>query len=98
MFLERFDLIVSPGEQVLLFPVDQSEPSRNGEEAEGDWWGMDSVANLTGQPATSVPTGITDDGLPIGIQFMGRRFDDGHVLQVAATFETLACAPLAHGR
>lgn len=98
MFLERFDLIVSPGEQVLLFPVDQSEPSRNGEAAEGDWWDMDSVANHTGQPATSVPNGITDDGLPIGIQFMGRRFDDGHVLQVAATFETLACAPLAHGR
>ena len=79
LFLERFDFIVSPGEQVLPFPVDQSERSRNGEVAEGDWWGMDSVANLTGQPATSVPTGITDDGLP-----------------VAATFETLACGPLAH--
>lgn len=49
LFLERFDFIVSPGEQVLPFPGDQSEPSRNREVAEGDWWGMDSVANLTGQ-------------------------------------------------
>ena len=69
LFLERFDFIVSPGEQVLPFPVDQSEPSRNGEVAEGDWWGMDSVANLTGQPATSVPTGLSDDGLQVAAAF-----------------------------
>lgn len=95
-FLERFDFIVSPGEQVLPFSVNQPEPSRSGEVVEGDWWGMDSVANLTGQPATSVPSGITDDGLPVGIQFMGRRFDDERVLRVAATFEALARGPLAH--
>lgn len=95
-FLERFDLIVSPGEQVLPFSVDQPEPSRNGKVVEGDWWGMDCVANLTGQPATSVPCGITDGGLPVGIQFMGRRFDDERVLQVAATFEKLVRGPLAH--
>jgi Asp-tRNA(Asn)/Glu-tRNA(Gln) amidotransferase A subunit family amidase len=95
-FFERFDLIVSPGEQVLPFSVDQAEPSRTGEVVEGDWWGMDSVANLTSQPATSVPSGITGEGLPVGIQFMGRRFDDERVLRVAATFEALARGPLAH--
>jgi Asp-tRNA(Asn)/Glu-tRNA(Gln) amidotransferase A subunit family amidase len=95
-FLEHFDLIVSPGEQVLPFPVDQAEPSRTGEVVEGDWWGMDSVANLTGQPATSITSGITDDGLPVGVQFMGRRFDDERVLRVAATFEALAREPLIH--
>ena len=81
---------------MLPFSVNQPEPSRSGEVVEGDWWGMDSVANLTGQPATSVPSGITDDGLPVGIQFMGRRFDDERVLRVAATFEALARGPLAH--
>jgi len=95
-FLAQYDLIVSPGEQVLPFSVDQPEPSRNGKVVEGDWWGMDSVANLTGQPATSVPTGITESGLPVGIQFMGRRFDDERVLRVAATFEALARGRLAH--
>lgn len=95
-FLERFDFIVSPGEQVLPFSVDQPEPSRSGEVVEGDWWGMDCVANLTGQPAASVPSGMTDDGLPVGIQFMGRRFDDDRVLRVAATFEALARGPLTH--
>jgi len=95
-FFESFDLIVSPGEQVLPFSVDQPEPSRNGKVVEGDWWGMDSVANLAGQPAVCVPCGVTDDGLPVGIQFMGRRFDDGRVLQVAATFESLARGPLVH--
>ena len=38
LFLERFDFIVSPGEQVLPSPVVLSEPSGNGEVAEGDWW------------------------------------------------------------
>ena len=94
-FLESFDLIVSPGEQVLPFAVGQAEPSRSGPAAEGGWWGMDSVANLTGQPATGVPTGFNDRGLPFGIQLMGRRFDDERVLRVAATFEALARGTLA---
>jgi aspartyl-tRNA(Asn)/glutamyl-tRNA(Gln) amidotransferase subunit A len=93
-FLESFDLIISPGEQVLPFLVGQPEPSHSGQEAEGGWWGMDSVANLTGQPATSVPTGFSEGGLPFGIQFMGRRFDDERLLRVAATFEALARGPL----
>jgi Asp-tRNA(Asn)/Glu-tRNA(Gln) amidotransferase A subunit family amidase len=95
-FYESFDLTVSPGEQVLPFMVGQPEPSHSGPEAEGGWWGMDSVANLTGQPATGVPTGFSEGGLPFGIQFMGRRFDDERVLRVASTFEALAREAFAH--
>jgi aspartyl-tRNA(Asn)/glutamyl-tRNA(Gln) amidotransferase subunit A len=43
--------------------------------------------NLTGQPAASVPCGFTRDGLPIGLQIVGRRFDDVSVLRAAAAFE-----------
>jgi Asp-tRNA(Asn)/Glu-tRNA(Gln) amidotransferase A subunit family amidase len=43
--------------------------------------------NLTGQPAASVPCGFTRDGLPIGLQIVGRRFDDATVLRAAAAFE-----------
>jgi Asp-tRNA(Asn)/Glu-tRNA(Gln) amidotransferase A subunit family amidase len=50
-------------------------------------WGMDAIANLTGQPVTSVPCGLTDDGLPVGVQLMGRRFADAVVLNAAASFE-----------
>src|SRR2546428_2581240 len=43
--------------------------------------------NLTGQPAASVPCGFTNEGLPIGLQIVGRRFDDAGVLGAAAAFE-----------
>ncbi len=43
--------------------------------------------NLTGHPAASVPAGFTGDGLPIGLQIVGRRHDDTGVLRAAAAFE-----------
>ena len=43
--------------------------------------------NLTGPPAATVPCGFTGDGLPIGLQIIGRRFEDLLVMQVAAKFE-----------
>jgi aspartyl-tRNA(Asn)/glutamyl-tRNA(Gln) amidotransferase subunit A len=52
--------------------------------------------NLTGQPAASVPCGFTGDGLPVGLQIVGRRFADATVLQAAAAFERLR--PWAHRR
>jgi aspartyl-tRNA(Asn)/glutamyl-tRNA(Gln) amidotransferase subunit A len=45
--------------------------------------------NLTGQPAASVPCGFTRAGLPIGLQVVGRRFDDVTVLRVSAALEAL---------
>jgi len=38
-------------------------------------------------PAASVPCGFTRDGLPVGLQIVGRRFDDLGVLQMSAAFE-----------
>ncbi len=44
--------------------------------------------DLTGQPAISVPCGFTDEELPVGLQLVGRRFDEGTVLRAAHAFET----------
>ena len=39
--------------------------------------------NLTGSPAVSLPAGQSAEGLPIGVQLVGRRWDDDHLLAVA---------------
>jgi aspartyl-tRNA(Asn)/glutamyl-tRNA(Gln) amidotransferase subunit A len=56
-------------------------------------------ANLTGQPACAVPTGLTPDGLPVGLQVIGPRWSDSRVLAVAQRHETLTGFELApaHG-
>jgi aspartyl-tRNA(Asn)/glutamyl-tRNA(Gln) amidotransferase subunit A len=43
--------------------------------------------NATGLPAISVPCGFTEDGLPIGLQFVGRAFDEATVLRIANAYE-----------
>jgi aspartyl-tRNA(Asn)/glutamyl-tRNA(Gln) amidotransferase subunit A len=43
--------------------------------------------NLTGLPAISVPCGLSTEGLPIGLQLMGRAFDEAAILRAAYTFE-----------
>lgn len=44
-------------------------------------------ANLAGLPAISIPCGFSAEGLPIGLQIMGRHFDEETLLRVAYTFE-----------
>ena len=60
-------------------------------EHEWDWltWAEFSYPfNFSGNPAASVPCGFTADGLPVGLQIVGPRFDDLGVLQAAAAFES----------
>ena len=44
-------------------------------------------ANFTGLPAISVPCGFTRDGLPVGLQLIGRAFDEATVLSIAFSYE-----------
>ena len=97
-FFETYDLLLSP---TVACP-----PLRVGElwatEIGGVKVGREAASaftfafNLTGQPAATVPCGVTRDGLPIGLQIVGRRFDDVTVLRASAAFE--AARPWADRR
>ena len=51
------------------------------------WYPYTHPFNLAGNPACSVPCGFGADGLPLGLQIVGRWFEDDEVLRAAALFE-----------
>jgi aspartyl-tRNA(Asn)/glutamyl-tRNA(Gln) amidotransferase subunit A len=86
---ERYDLLLTPTVSVAAFPVGRLNPEHFPQHP-WDWlpWASFSYPfNFTGQPAATVPAGFTTAGLPVGLQIVGRRFDDLGVLQAAAAFE-----------
>jgi aspartyl-tRNA(Asn)/glutamyl-tRNA(Gln) amidotransferase subunit A len=91
-FLARFDLLLTPTTAVPPFPLGTGVPREiaGREVSRLGWMPFTYPFNLTGQPAVSVPAGFTEDGLPIGLQIVGRRHADRTVLAAAAAFEA-AC-------
>ena len=73
------DLILCPASAGTAMPL-------NSDLSPLEYYALDlfTVAmNLAGVPACSAPAGLADNGLPLGIQVVGRRFDDMRVLQLA---------------
>ena len=52
-------------------------------------WCLTYPINYTGHPAASIPAGLSDDKLPVGMQIVGRRYADADVLAASAAFERL---------
>jgi hypothetical protein len=77
--------------QLTALPVGILSPERiDGEPVDpffDDWCTFCLPANLTGQPAASVPIGAGAGGLPVGLQIIGRRWEDATVLGAAAAVE-----------
>lgn len=89
-FMQNYDFLALPVSQVPPFPLEQEYVSEiNGMKMETylDWMRSCYYITVTGQPAISVPCGFTDDGLPVGLQLVGRPQDDLGVLQLAHAFE-----------
>lgn len=87
-----FDYVLSPVSPVPAFDADLPSPT-NDPMRPLEHIGFTVPFNMSEQPAASIPCGYTRDGLPIGLQIAGKRFDDLGVLQVARAFE-LAREPL----
>ena len=89
-FMERYEFLILPVSQVAPFPVDIDWVREiNGVKMGSyiDWMATCYAITLTGFPAISVPGGFTIDGLPIGLQIVGRHQRDFDVLQLAFAFE-----------
>jgi aspartyl-tRNA(Asn)/glutamyl-tRNA(Gln) amidotransferase subunit A len=87
--LRGFDALVFPTQPIIAPPLDAyTVEGDDGDDVLDVEIGHTGLANLTGHPAVSVPCGLTEDGLPVGIQFTGKILDDGTILRLAQAFET----------
>jgi len=85
-FHEAYDLLLSPTMPLTAFDLGSDSPIGENGRTWDDWSPFTYPFNLTGQPAVSMPCGLADDGLPVGLQIVGRNFDDASVLRAAAAF------------
>ncbi len=91
-FMENYDLLLTPTLPVTAFPAGDDHPGQ----IEGQpttylgWTAFTYPFNITGQPAATVPCGLANNGLPVGLQIIGRWRDDITVLRASAAFEALA--------
>lgn len=87
-FMQHWDLLVTPTVAVPAFDALPAGHRPMGAQAMLGWTPFSYPFNLTQQPAITVPCGLTQDGLPIGLQIVGRMFDDAMVLRAARAFES----------
>jgi aspartyl-tRNA(Asn)/glutamyl-tRNA(Gln) amidotransferase subunit A len=97
-FFTKYDLLLTPTLAVSAFQVGVETPGQiAGHKISWIGWTPFSYPfNLTGQPAANVPCGWTRENLPVGLQIVGRRYDEATVLRASAAFE--AAKPWANKR
>ena len=89
-FMRDHEFLILPVNQVPPFDVEQryvTEIAGQQMETYIDWMKSCYYITVTGHPAISVPCGFTSEGLPVGVQIVGRHQDDLGVLQLAHAFE-----------
>jgi Asp-tRNA(Asn)/Glu-tRNA(Gln) amidotransferase A subunit family amidase len=89
--IKKYNLLLTPPIAGTPFPIGLDNPTEiAGTPVEPyDWVPFTFPFNMTGHPGASVPCGFTPDRLPVGLQLVGRRFEDATVLRAAAAFERL---------
>ena len=83
----KLDYVVSPTAPIPAFAAERASP---GDDPERPFEHICFTVpwNFTEQPAVSINAAFTKSGLPIGVQIIGRRFDDHGVLKLAKAWET----------
>lgn len=89
-FMEEYEFLICPVSQVPPFDIQQeyiTEIDGVAMDTYIDWMKSCYYITSTGLPAVSVPCGFTPEGLPVGVQIVGRHNDDFGVLQLAYAFQ-----------
>ena len=86
-FFESFDLLISPTVPVTAFEVGKNVPDALSDRTLVSWVYYTYPFNLTGQPAASLPVGFTGEGLPVGMQVVGRINDEETVFSLCGEYE-----------
>ena len=93
--LNTFDLLVTP--TLACTAVDNTDDgnTRGPTHIQGEavdpliGWCLTYLVNFTGHPAASIPAGVTESRMPVGMQIIGRRYADADVLAASASFEEI---------
>lgn len=95
-FMRNYDILLTPTLAVPPFETGIQGPEVIDGRTVGNtyWLSFTFPMNMTGQPAATVPAGLTSSGLPVGLQIVGRHLDDAMVLKASAAFE--AAKPWKH--
>jgi aspartyl-tRNA(Asn)/glutamyl-tRNA(Gln) amidotransferase subunit A len=86
-FFERYDLLISPVLPVSSLDAGKNIPDHFPDRNLVSWVYYTYPFNLTGQPAASVCAGLAPDGMPVGLQIVGRSHCEQDVVRAAAAFE-----------
>ena len=95
-YFKEYDILITPttpiyafeakmGQRGTIFPIIKRKALNI-----TSWMSYAYPFNMTGSPAASIPCGWTNQGLPIGMQIIGRLYDEKTVLQVSKAFEEIA--------
>jgi Asp-tRNA(Asn)/Glu-tRNA(Gln) amidotransferase A subunit family amidase len=86
--MRKLDFLLSPTSPITAYAVDEATPG-NDPVKPFEHIGFTAPFNMSEQPACSICAGYDANGLPIGLQIVGHRFDDAGVLRMAHAYETL---------
>jgi amidase len=98
-FWDHYDVLLAPVSQVPPFPVEEPYVAEVAGVAMPDylaWMRSAYWISVLHAPAASVPAGFTGEGLPVGVQIVGRPFADARVLRVARAFEAVTAHHARH--
>jgi len=91
--MSPYDAVAAPTRSSAASPIDE-EFRRTAPGTARDIMG--AAGNGSGLPSVSVPSGFTDSGLPTGIQFMGRAYEENTILAVALSYQSITKWHLQH--